>query len=90
MDPRPTTTETPIDTIGIIGAGHAGQAFARVALRAGRKVRIANSRAPGPWAPWWKRLARRVGRPTGEAAAGAMVVIAVPWASGPTAVAGPA
>jgi predicted dinucleotide-binding enzyme len=38
------TTETPIDTIGIIGAGHAGQAFARVALRAGRKVRIANSR----------------------------------------------
>jgi 8-hydroxy-5-deazaflavin:NADPH oxidoreductase len=38
------TTETPIDTIGIIGAGHTGQAFARVALRAGRKVRIANSR----------------------------------------------
>jgi predicted dinucleotide-binding enzyme len=38
------TTETPIDTIGIIGAGHAGQAFARVALRAGRKVWIANRR----------------------------------------------
>jgi predicted dinucleotide-binding enzyme len=48
MDARPMTTETPIDTIGIIGAGHAGQAFARVALRAGRKVRIANSLAPSP------------------------------------------
>jgi predicted dinucleotide-binding enzyme len=33
-------------------------------------------------------LGRRVGRPTGEAAAGAMVVIAVPWASVPTEVAG--
>ena len=63
MDARPMTIETPIDTIGIIGAGHAGQAFARVALRAGRKVRIANSRGlqslgpvvlgpRGPWAPW--------------------------------------
>jgi hypothetical protein len=34
-------------------------------------------------------LGRRVGWPTGEAAAGATVVIAVPWASVPTAVAGP-
>ena len=81
--------ETPIDTIGI-RAGHAGQAFARVARRAGRKVRIANSRGPSPWAPWRTRWARRVGRPTGEAAAGAMVVIAVPRASVPTAVTGPA
>jgi predicted dinucleotide-binding enzyme len=38
------TTETPIDTIEIIGAGHARQASAPVALRAGRKVRFANSR----------------------------------------------
>jgi hypothetical protein len=84
------TTETPIDTIGIIGAAHAGQAFARVALRG----LIARSGSPtagarSPWAPWWKRWSGRVGRPTGEAAAGAMVVIAVPWASVPTAVAGP-
>ena len=84
------TTETPIDTIGIIGAGHAGQAFARVALRAGRKVRIANRRGLRSLGPVVEALARRVGRPTGEAAAGAMVVIAVPWASFPTAVAGPA
>jgi 8-hydroxy-5-deazaflavin:NADPH oxidoreductase len=51
MDARPMTIETPIDTIGIIGAGHAGQAFARVALRAGRKVWIANSRASSPLGP---------------------------------------
>ena len=38
--------ETSIDAIGIIGAGHAGQAFARVAQRAGREVVIANSRGP--------------------------------------------
>jgi predicted dinucleotide-binding enzyme len=82
------TIETPIDTIGIIGAGHAGQAFARVALRAGRKVGSPTAGASSPWAPWWKHWARRVGRPTDEAAAGAMVVIAV--SELPTAVAGPA
>ena len=32
--------------IGIIGAGRLGQAMARVALRAGRSVVIANSRGP--------------------------------------------
>jgi predicted dinucleotide-binding enzyme len=85
------TTETPIDTIGIIGAGHAGQAFARVALRAGRKVRIANSRGPQSLGPVVEALGPGASAgPTGEAAAGAMVVIAVPWASVPTAVAGPA
>ena len=36
-----------IETIGIIGgAGHAGLALARTALRAGRQVVIANSRGP--------------------------------------------
>ncbi|HEV2966863.1 MAG TPA: NAD(P)-binding domain-containing protein, partial [Candidatus Dormibacteraeota bacterium] len=40
------TAETPIDTVGIIGAGSAGQAFARVAQRASRKVVIANSHGP--------------------------------------------
>jgi predicted dinucleotide-binding enzyme len=33
-------------TIGIIGAGHIAQAFARVGRRAGRDVVIANSRGP--------------------------------------------
>ena len=33
--------------LGIIGAGHIGQAMAQTALRAGRDVVIANSRGPG-------------------------------------------
>jgi predicted dinucleotide-binding enzyme len=35
-----------IGTVGIIGAGQIGQAFARTALRAGGAVVIANSRGP--------------------------------------------
>ena len=82
------TTETPVDAIGIIGAGHAGQAFARVAQRAGREVVIANSRGPQSLAAVVEALGTGVSAGTaGEAAASAMVVIAVPWASVPKAVA---
>jgi predicted dinucleotide-binding enzyme len=82
------TTETPTDAIGIIGAGHAGQAFARVAQRAGREVVIANSRGPQSLAAVVEALGTGVSAGTaGEAAASAMVVIAVPWASVPEAVA---
>jgi len=82
------TTETPVDAIGIIGAGHAGQAFARVAQRAGREVLIANSRGPQSLAAVVEALGTGVSAGTaGEAAASAMVVIAVPWASVPKAVA---
>ena len=82
------TTETPVDAIGIIGAGHAGQAFARVAQRAGREVLIANSRGPQSLAAVVEALGTGVSAGTaGEAAASAMVVIAVPWASVPEVVA---
>jgi predicted dinucleotide-binding enzyme len=82
------TTETPVDAIGIIGAGHAGQAFARVAQRAGREVVIANSRGPQSLAAVVEALGTGVSAGTaGEAAASEMVVIAVPWASVPEAVA---
>ena len=82
------TTETPIDAIGIIGAGHAGQAFARVAQRAGHEVVIANSRGPQSLAAVVEALGTGVSAGTaGEAAASEMVVIAVPWASVPQAVA---
>ena len=82
------TTETPVDAIGIIGAGHAGQAFARVAQRAGHEVVIANSRGPQSLAAVVEALGTGVSAGTaGEAAASAMVVIAVPWASVPEAVA---
>ena len=35
-----------IKIVGIIGAGHIGQVMAQIALRAGRRVVIANSRGP--------------------------------------------
>ena len=77
-----------MDAIGIIGAGHAGQAFARVAARAGREVVMANSRGPQSLAGVVEALGTGVSAGTvAEAAASAMVVIAVPWASVPEAVA---
>jgi predicted dinucleotide-binding enzyme len=81
--------ETSIDTVGIIGAGSAGQAFARVAQRASRKVVIANSHGPKSLAEVVDDLGAGVSAGTvGDAAASAMVVIAVPWANVPEAVAG--
>jgi predicted dinucleotide-binding enzyme len=75
-------------TIGVIGAGHAGQAFARVAQRAGRDVVIANSRGPQSLAAVVEALGTGVSAGTAdEAAAALLVVIAVPWASVPDAVA---
>jgi hypothetical protein len=82
------TADAPIDVIGIIGAGSAGQAFARVAQRAGRKVVIANNRGPQSLAAVVEALGTGVSAGTvGEAAASALVVIAVPWVSVPEAVA---
>ena len=75
--------------IGIIGAGHIGQGFARLAQRAGREVVIANSRGPESLSPVVAELGEGVSAgTTSEAAAPAMVVIAVPWASVPAAIAG--
>jgi hypothetical protein len=66
--------------IGIIGAGHLGRAMARVALRAGRTVVIANTRSPDSLASVISDLGdgATAGTPT-DAAAAATVVIAVPW-----------
>jgi predicted dinucleotide-binding enzyme len=75
--------------MGIIGAGHIGQALARTALRAGWEVVIANSRGPESLAPVVAALGAGVSAGTvGEAAAAGIVAIAVPWASVPAAVAG--
>src|ERR1700722_1132019 len=77
------------DQIGIIGAGRAGQALARTALRAGRRVVIANSRGPTSLGPVVSALGPRVVAGTvGDAAGCAIAGLAVPWASIPTAVAG--
>jgi predicted dinucleotide-binding enzyme len=73
--------------VGIIGAGRLGQAMAQVAVRAGRTVAVANSRGPDSLAS----VASTLGvYPTtaNEAAAAAIVVIAVPWDRVPEAVAG--
>ena len=78
-----------VGTIGIIGAGNIGQALARTALRAGRKVMISNSRGPGSLEPLVATLGVGVSAGTvGEAAASEIVAIAVPWTSVPAAVTG--
>jgi predicted dinucleotide-binding enzyme len=83
------SAETRIGTIGVIGAGHIGQAFARLAQRADRKVVIANSRGPQSLAAVVAALGTGVSAGTiAEAAASAMVVVAVPWTSVPAAVSG--
>ena len=78
-----------VGTMGIIGAGHIGQALARTALRAGREVVIANSRGPESLAPVVAALGAGVTAGTvREAAAAGIVAIAVPWSSVPAAVSG--
>ena len=82
-------TRTGDSTVGIIGAGQVGQAFARLAQRAGRKVVIANSRGPETLAPVVAELGAGVSAGNiDEAASSAMVAIAVPWVSVPEAVQG--
>jgi 8-hydroxy-5-deazaflavin:NADPH oxidoreductase len=77
------------DSIGIIGAGRLGQAMARTAQRAGRRVVIANSRGPESLASVVSALGDGVSAATAaEAAAAGIVVIAVPWDRVPEAVRG--
>jgi 8-hydroxy-5-deazaflavin:NADPH oxidoreductase len=84
---RPTTDRTA--TVGILGAGRIGQALARTALRAGRKVVIANSRSPETLAPVVAALGSGVSAGTVRQTAGhPLVAIAVPWGNVPAAVAG--
>jgi predicted dinucleotide-binding enzyme len=66
------------DSVGIIGAGRLGQAMARTALRAGRRVVIANSRGPETLAAVASELGASAGT-VAEAAAAGVVVLAVPW-----------
>jgi 8-hydroxy-5-deazaflavin:NADPH oxidoreductase len=78
-----------VKSVGIIGAGRLGQAMARTALRAGRRVVIANSRAPESLAPVVSALGDGVSAGTVEQAAAAhTVVLAVPWDRVPGALRG--
>jgi 8-hydroxy-5-deazaflavin:NADPH oxidoreductase len=75
--------------LGIIGAGRLGQAMARVALRAGRSVMIANSRGPASLTSQVSALGEGAAAGTpADAAAAAIVVIAVPWDRVPDALKG--
>jgi 8-hydroxy-5-deazaflavin:NADPH oxidoreductase len=77
------------DAVGIIGAGRLGQAMARTALRAGRRVVIANSRDPESLSSVISGLGDGASAGTVEqAAVVGVVVIAVPWNRVPEAVEG--
>jgi 8-hydroxy-5-deazaflavin:NADPH oxidoreductase len=76
-------------TIGIIGAGNIGAAFARILARNGIAATIANSRGPETLASLTEELAPHITAGTIEAAAQAdIVLIAVPWSKLPSALAG--
>jgi 8-hydroxy-5-deazaflavin:NADPH oxidoreductase len=77
------------DSVGVVGAGRLGQAMARTALRAGRRVVIANSRGPESLASVVSALGNGVSAGTvGEAASADIVVLAVPWDRVPGALQG--
>lgn len=67
-------------TIGIIGAGHIGSQVARLAVKSGYDVVIANSRAPETLAPLIAELGPKARAATAEGAAeaGEIVVVTVP------------
>ena len=77
------------DSVGIIGAGRLGQAMARTALRAGRRVVIANSRGRESLTSVVSALGDGLSAGSvEEAVAAGIVVIAVPWDRVPEAVHG--
>ncbi|CAN7491365.1 NAD(P)-binding domain-containing protein [Bosea sp. LjRoot9] len=76
-------------TIGIIGAGHIGQAFAKTLARNGLKATIANSRGPASLAGLVAELGPTIKAGTREEAAKAdIVLIAVNWSKLAGALAG--
>jgi 8-hydroxy-5-deazaflavin:NADPH oxidoreductase len=67
-------------SVGIIGAGRIGQAMARTARRAGRRVMIANSRGPQSLTSVVEALGDGVSAGTvTDTSAAEIVVLAVPW-----------
>jgi hypothetical protein len=82
--------DTPeVKSVGIIGAGRIGQAMAQIALRAGRRVVIANSRGPESLTSVVEELGDGVTAGTvADSAAADIVVVAVMWPDVPKAVDG--
>lgn len=76
-------------SIGIIGSGAIGSAFARLLARAGIPATIANSRGPGSLAELVAELGPAITAGTREEAAAAdIVLVAVNWSKLPAALAG--
>jgi predicted dinucleotide-binding enzyme len=76
-------------SVGIIGAGRIGQAIARIALRAGRPVVIANRQGPESLRSLIADLGDGASAGTAsDAAAAEIVVLAVMWPDVPKAVDG--
>jgi 8-hydroxy-5-deazaflavin:NADPH oxidoreductase len=76
-------------TIGIIGSGAIGTAFARTLARAGIEATIANSRGPDSLKDLARELGPSIKAGTRECAASADIVfIAVNWTKLPSALAG--
>lgn len=75
-------------SIGIIGAGNIGAAFAQVLARAGISATIANSRGPQSLGELTAKLSPFIQAGTIEQAASAdLVLVAVPWSKLPAALA---
>lgn len=76
-------------TIGILGAGKIGLAFAKALFRAGITAKIANSRGPASLAMSLRDLQPLiVAVEREEAAAADLVLVAVPWSRLPAALTG--
>lgn len=78
-----------MNSIGIIGAGNIGSAFARALARAGLQATIANSRGPQSLAPLVQELGPAITAGSREeAAAKNIVLVAVKWSKLPEALRG--
>ncbi len=78
-----------MSSIGIVGAGNIGAAFARALARNGLSATIANSRGPQTLSGLTAELAPHIRAGTIEQAAAAdLVLIAVPWSKLPAALSG--
>jgi predicted dinucleotide-binding enzyme len=76
-------------TIGIIGSGNIGSAFARALARAGIEATISNSRGPDSLKEFVRELGPSIKAGTRDQAAAAdIVLVAVNWSKLPQALAG--
>jgi predicted dinucleotide-binding enzyme len=76
-------------SIGILGAGNIGQAFARALARAGISATIANSRGPDSLAELVREIGPSIKAGTREeVAAKDIVLVAINWSKLPAALAG--